>query len=53
MVEVVGIVAAVVLGGWLVEMGRRALLGTRLQRSMAVSPTPVTSGGGMGAGSQP
>lgn len=53
MVEVAWIVAAVVLGGWLVEMGRRALLGARLQRSMAGPPTPVAAGGGVRTGAQP
>lgn len=37
MVELAGIVAAAVIGGWLCEVGRRALLGSRLQRSMALS----------------
>ena len=49
MVEMAGVLAGVVVGGWLAEVGRRAVLGGRLQRSMGVPPTPATAGREAGA----
>lgn len=53
MIEMAGVLAGVVLGGWLAEVGRRAVVGGRLQRSMGAAPVPATAGREAGAISPP
>lgn len=44
MAEVAGITMGILVGVGLIETGRRALLGARLQRSMSALPTPMAAG---------
>lgn len=43
MVELAGIMVGVAVGGWLAETARRALLGARMQRTLALAGDPRTS----------